>query len=365
MANELKKIGILIAIPLTIFVLYFLFSPSPIDPVAYEPPPAPELTDTYAPNNKLAQSELIALGQVKGPEDVDADSEGRIVAGLENGDIVRIDKSGKKEVLVNTGGRPLGLEFDADGHLWIADARNGLLKLSIAGYSSTETQLEVMATEANGLPFGFTDDLDIDKAGNVYFSDASSRWPIENYRWDAIEARPYGRLLKYDPVSDTVEVLLDNLYFANGVALSSDESFVLVNETWRYRIVRYWLEGPMAGKHEIFVDNLPGFPDGISGNRRGIFWVALATPRNSQLDSIHPYPLLKKLIVKLPDFMQPQPIHYGFVIGLNEEGGVVSNLQDPSGQHIFEVTSVEESQGHLLLGTLTGDRIGRLSAPGK
>ncbi len=359
LSGETKKVGILIAIPLVIFILYFLFSPSPVDPAAYEPPESPGLTGPFARNTILSASELIGLGEISGPEDVDEDSEGRIVAGLANGDIVRFDKDGKKEILVNTGGRPLGLEYDVNGNLWIADAKNGLLKLSV------DNTLQVMATEAGGIPFGFTDDLDIDKAGNVYFTDASSKWPIERYRWDAIEARPYGRLMRFSPATGKVEVLLDNLYFANGVALSSSEDFVLVNETWRYRVVRYWINGPKAGTHEIFIDNLPGIPDGISGNRRGTFWLALATPRNTELDSIHPYPLLKKLIVKLPDFMQPQPTHYGFVLGLNEQGEVVANLQDPSGEHVYEITSVEEGQGHLLLGTLTGDRIGRLPLPVK
>lgn len=55
------------------------------------------------------------------------------------------------------------------------------------------------------------------------------------------------------------------------------EDFVLVNETYRYRIVRYWLKGPKAGTHEVFIDNLPGFPDNISSNRKGTFWLALFT----------------------------------------------------------------------------------------
>lgn len=38
-------------------------------------------------------------------------------------------------------------------------------------------------------------------------------------------------------------MLLKDLYFANGVALSKDESFVLVAETFQYRISRYWLKG--------------------------------------------------------------------------------------------------------------------------
>jgi sugar lactone lactonase YvrE len=44
------------------------------------------------------------------------------------------------------------------------------------------------------------------------------------------EAQDEGRLLKYNPATNETTVLLKGLRFANGVALSSDESFVLVNE---------------------------------------------------------------------------------------------------------------------------------------
>jgi sugar lactone lactonase YvrE len=44
------------------------------------------------------------------------------------------------------------------------------------------------------------------------------------------EAQDEGRLLKHNPATNETTVLLKGLRFANGVALSSDESFVLVNE---------------------------------------------------------------------------------------------------------------------------------------
>ena len=75
--------------------------------------------------------------------------------------------------------------------------------------------------------------------GTVYFSDASSKFAEEENHLDMLEARPHGRLLAYDPASATTTVLLDDLYFANGVALSEAEDFVLINETYRYRIRRY------------------------------------------------------------------------------------------------------------------------------
>ena len=98
--------------------------------------------------------------------------------------------------------------------------------------------------------------------------------------FDLLEARPHGRLLRYDPATRQTTVLLRDLYFANGVALSRGEDFVLVNETYRYRTRRFWLKGPKAGTSDVFLDNLPGFPDNIDGNRKGSFWLALFTVRN-------------------------------------------------------------------------------------
>jgi sugar lactone lactonase YvrE len=156
---------------------------------------------------------------------------------------------------------------------------------------------------------------------------------------------------------------LQNLYFANGVALSSKEDFVLVNETYRYRIVRYWLKGPRAGEHEVFIDNLPGFPDNISSTRRGTFWLALFTVRNPTVDALHPYPFLKAQLAKLPKSLWPKPKPYGLVLALDEEGRITRSLHDPTGQLLREITSAREYRGHLYLGSLHNDRIGRYALP--
>lgn len=70
-------------------------------------------------------------------------------------------------------GRPLGLRFDATtGDLYIADAYMGLLVVDPSGGMPTQ-----VATQAQGLPFGFTNGLDIDpRNGAVYFSDSSTQY---------------------------------------------------------------------------------------------------------------------------------------------------------------------------------------------
>ena len=350
----LKSIGII----LLLIIFYLCFWPVEIDPVVWEAQPAPLLEGDFAPNSYLQEAEIFGIGDGIGPEDIDVDTQGRIYAPFEDGRIMRYDANGQNgQEFVNTGGRPLGLEFDAIGNLIVCDTKKGLLSVSPEGRVTTLT------TEADGVPFGFTDDVDIASDGTIYFTDASTRWRIEDYRSDLIEHIPYGRLLAFDPETKQTRVIKDKLYFANGVAVSPDQSFVLVNETSEYRIQKVWISGEKAGQSEILMDNLPGFPDGISSNGKGIFWVAFPSKRKEIIDNLADKPFVRKMIMRLPESLQPAPDRYGFIIGIDGEGNVIHNFQDPSPESFSPITSVEEHNGYLYLGSLTYEGFGRIKAP--
>ena len=354
----MKKILLGILTLFIVGVLWLVFWPAPIDPVAYTPPKSNGFTAGYAVNDGLSSAEVIALENgMYGPEDVAVDSLGNIYGGLHDGRIVRILPDGSQEVFADTKGRPLGLHFDTEGNLIVADSWKGLLSVNITG------DITVLSTEADGLPFAFADDLDIASDGKIYFSDASSKYNQPDYVLDLLEARGHGRLLVFDPVTRETKTLLDNLYFANGIALSKDEDFVLVNETGRYRITRYWLKGDKAGTSDIFVDNLPGFPDGVSSNRNGVFWVAMPTPRSDDVDNAHPSPFKKKLLSKLPKFMQPAATKYGLVLAFDESGNLLGSFHDADGSPTYMVTSVEQVGDQIYLGSLEAPQVVRLKSP--
>lgn len=69
--------------------------------------------------------------------------------------------------------------------------------------------------------------------GTLYFSDASTKFEFHSWALDLLEMQPNGRLLKYDPSSNTTSLVLDGLAFANGVALSADQDYLVVCETWK------------------------------------------------------------------------------------------------------------------------------------
>lgn len=158
----------------------------------------------------------------------------------------------------------------------------------------------------------------------------------------------------------------EGLYFPRGVALSHDESFVLVSETSRYRITRYWIAGPRAGTTDIFLDNLPGFPGNLSRGSDG-YWVSVVAARNAAIDWLHPNPYLKGVVSKLPELFWPMPERCGLVLAISEDprsseqpGRIVLTLHDHSGEYLRGITSVKEVRGQLYLSAEESHTIGRL-----
>lgn len=353
----LLRLVLVLILLLGLFAGYLALAPSAIDPVAWEPPPVPKMEGPLAPNQRLAAATLLATGKIDGPEDVETDEKGRLYGGTNGGEVVRVTGEAL-EVVANTGGRPLGLDFAPSGALIVADAKKGLLSISPEGQVTT---LLDAAAGVDGVRIGFADDVAVASDGAIYFSDASDKFGFGDHMLDLLEGRPHGRLIKYDPQSGKATVLARDLYFANGVALSKDESFVAVNETYRFRVSRHWLRGPKAGTTEVMIEGLPGFPDGVSQSGRGTFWVAMFTVRNRAGDFLAPRPLMAKMVANLPRALWPAPAPYGLAVEIDEDGEILQSLHDPTGEVVHQVTSVHERDGALYIGHLHRDRITRLA----
>jgi sugar lactone lactonase YvrE len=352
------RLAVIVALSAALPMLYLGAWPVPIDPVPWDAPPAPAAIGPWAPNDALAAVERLELPPGDhGPEDVHV-WRGALVGATASGRIVRWPAGGgPAEVIADTGGRPLGLHVDGDDRLLIADAQRGLLALSPDGALHT---LCDRATDGSKLVF--TDDLDVAPDGTIWFSDASTRFGQADWKLDLLESRPNGRLLRLSPGGPGCEVVLAGLHFANGVAVAVDGSFVLVNETSRYRVTRLWLEGPRAGQREVFLDDLPGFPDGISRGD-GVFWVAIASPRNPVVDATSGWPSLRRAIVRLPSSLQPAPARHPYVVAVGADGRVRGTLQDPQGRSYGMVTSVEQHGEWLYLGSLAEPAAARVPVP--
>ena len=328
---------------------------APAQAVHWVAPSNPGLTGVFAPNQALSALSLIPVGAA--PEHVACDNSDTLFTSLDDGQVLSRKAAGSTwELLGNTGGRPLGLRIDRNGGLFIADAIKGLLHMDATG------QVTTIADSLNGQALKFVDDLDIDDRGRIYFSDASQRFDYSRVALDFFEGSQTGRLLRFDPATQGIEILISDLFFANGVTLGPNDDYVLVNETGLGRVHRLWLEGERAGQQELFIDELPGTPDNIRFDGAETFWIAMPSLRAS-LDDIAQWPRLRALLSFLPiHLLEAAAEPASFIIGVNLQGEVTHNLQD-QGNAFHYITGVTPCGDTLYLGSLRTDAVGVLPIP--
>ncbi|KAM3222354.1 Protein STRICTOSIDINE SYNTHASE-LIKE 10 [Capsicum annuum] len=335
-----------------------------------KPPPIP------GSQNVLPKSEIIQLKGAVGPDSIAFDPKGEgPYTGVADGRILKwkgsywadfaVTSSNRKNCtrpfapeLEHVCGRPLGLRFDnKTGELYIADAYLGIQVVGPKGGLATP-----LVQEFKGKPLVFTNDVGVDD-DVIYFTESSTKYQRKQFLSSVLRGDKTGRLMKYVKSTKKITVLLRGLAFANGVALSKDRSFVLVAETTNFRILRYWLKGPLAGTHDTFVE-LPGLPDNIRINSRGEFWVALHAKRSVFAQLSISDSQLGKALLKLPITAQQldnmlgggQP--HATAMKLSEDGRVLEVLEDVEGKTLRTISEVEEKHGKLWFGSVATSVLG-------
>lgn len=331
--------------------------------------------------NRLAKASKIFKGEMSGPESIawDLNGEGPYVS-FSDGRVMKrsadnsaweeftyasplrtsekCDSKKTKEDLEDTCGRPLGLAFHpTSGDLYFCDGYFGLFKVAASGGQATK-----LVDTVDGRKFKMTNDLDIDaEADVVYFTDASDRWYRRDFLPLTLEGRADGRFMKYDIASAETTVIADKIAFANGVAISQDKKFVVFCETTYMRCHRHWIRGPKAGKTEVFV-NLPGYPDNLSLNSRGRFWIALNSRRSSITGVASRAPFVKEKFVEqkagykvVSNTVEKRAS--GIVVEVDADGRITDILEDKKGKVVKDVAEVVEKDGKLWIGSVIVDYI--------
>ena len=329
---------------------YLALWPVPVAPRVWEAPAPPGYVGVHAPNERLAGLRMIDLGGEEGPEHVALGPDGRLYAAVAGGRVLRMNPDGTdRQVFADTHGRVLGFDFDAAGDMLAADALAGLLRISPDG------KTEVLADRIGDAPIVFADAVVIAPDGQVYFTDASTRFgaaawggTFEASVLDIIEQSATGRVLAYDPATRKTRLVARGLSFANGLALSGDARRLLVVETGRYRVwslpadaAELDVSGGPVGEARVLLDNLPGYPDNLMRGADGRIWLGFTKPRSRLVDALSGLPSLRAVTLRLPRALWPVPKPYGHVIAFTDDGTVVEDLQDPSGVYP-ETTAVTE-----------------------
>ncbi len=167
-----------------------------------------------------------------------------------------------------------GLKLDRQGRLLVADAGGArLLRVSADGQ-----KVEVLADSFEGKRFDAINDVALDRAGNVYFSDPGS----SNAR------QPTGSVYRYDARTEKVTRLDREMAYPNGLAVTPDQEHLCVGESGRYLVNLYDLQrdGTVTNRRLLvkFPEQSQGSlrggkfePDGMTFDAAGRLYVAMWT----------------------------------------------------------------------------------------
>ncbi|MCI4669783.1 MAG: SMP-30/gluconolactonase/LRE family protein [Bacteroidia bacterium] len=163
-----------------------------------------------------------------------------------------------------------GLALDLDGRLLLCQHGDRRVARLGASMDKPSAAYETVADRYELKRFNSPNDLCIDKAGNIYFTDPPYGLPGQEQ--DSSREIPYMGVYRID-TSGQVHLLVDSLTRPNGIALSPDESTLYVANSDANKA--YWVsytlnEDKSLGRGRVFADATslvgdenPGLPDGL------------------------------------------------------------------------------------------------------
>ncbi len=144
------------------------------------------------------------------------DREGRLyVTDIPYGRIFRINLDGHVDLVCEYDGEPNGMKFHADGRLFIADYKNGVMALDV-----TSGRVEEVIGRRHTETFKGVNDLYFAANGDLYFTDQGQTGMHD----------PTGRVYRYTP-GGQLQCLLNNVPSPNGICLNLAQTHLLVAVT--------------------------------------------------------------------------------------------------------------------------------------
>jgi len=171
-----------------------------------------------------------------------------------------------------------GLKVDRQGRLIAADAGGGRVLRISRPDPAKPPAVEVLAETLEGIPFDVINDVALDLAGNIYFSDPGN----------SNAEKPTGSIYRYDSIRREARKLDSNLAYPNGLAVSPDQKRLCLAESHLHRVLIYDLtpDGRAENRRVLidFIQKSEGhasgkiiIPDGMVFDAAGRLYVATWT----------------------------------------------------------------------------------------
>lgn len=226
--------------------------------VAYEIPAAHRATRSS--DWFFGKDDPNAHSFIEGPA---LDAAGKLwVSDIPFGRLFRISPAGEWALMLEYDGEPNGLAHHADGRVFIADHKRGLLV-----FDPRSNRLDAALPRLRREGFRGLNDLIFARNGDLYFTDQGQSGLQD----------PSGRLYRMRAATGHVECVLDGIPSPNGLVLSPDERHLLLAVTRANQIWRLPLHADgSTSKVAAFIQLSGGLagPDGLAMTPDGRLCVA-------------------------------------------------------------------------------------------
>jgi sugar lactone lactonase YvrE len=173
-------------------------------------------------------------------------------------EIGAVDLEGHSEVILGMPSFPCCIDFLPDGRLLVVSGREGrLLRREPDGALVTHADL-------SGLDETPWNDIVVDGRGNVYVNNTGFNFGVDEFRPGIVAlVAPDG----------SVRQVADGVAFPNGMAVTPDNSTLIVAESFAHRLTGFDIEadGSLSNRR-VWADLGDGAPDGICIDADGAVW---------------------------------------------------------------------------------------------
>jgi len=260
------------------------------------------------------------------------------------------------------------LAMHPDGRLLVCVAGRGLAALDPT--KPNPGWLE----SADGRSFAGLTAVTVTPDGRIFVVEGSTGRQPNQWRHDVMEKRSNGRLVSCGPSLDNAHVLLSDLPYPYGVAVSADGNELWLAESWAHRLSRFALTDSGIGSREIVAGNLPGYPARLHLVSHGGFFLGLFARRTHLIEFVLKEDDFRKDMIETiaPDYwiapafaggsdcLEPMqigsvkalgiqkpwapPRSYGLLVHLDADGNPTDSLHSRAGGLFHGVTAACDTQ---------------------
>lgn len=332
----------------------------------------PSMDGALSPNDALDHCNPVG-DPLPGADDVTEGADGALYVSAGR-QVVRLSGSSyeTRAVVAEFEQNAGGVAFHPDGRLLVCVGEQGLAAIDGAGRRQWLSQVEDQ-------PLRCLTSVAAAADGTIFLSEGSQLNTAEAWCRDLMQKNSAGRIIACGPALDAPKVLLRNLGYPQGLALSPDGRFLWLTESWRHRIHRIPVSGRSLGSPEIVIGNLPGYPARLGRAAAGGFWLsifALRTHliefvlreddfREEMLRTIAPDYWIAPALATRDDPLEPMqngsikalgiqkpwapPRSYGLLARIDEDGEVVESLHSRVGGRYHGITAARDAAQGLVI----------------